>query len=145
MPVKMTVNQRSSGSIAAALRPMIERHFDPRMKQALAYAQVNAPVDIQGGGGRLRKSMRLYARDAGGRFAAQSSAGKTLVCQYELVAEAPHAVFVIRGTRPHPIRSTGPWSLHNSKTGAFFGRQVQHPGTQPNDFLTRSLRQAGMV
>lgn len=141
----MTISPRSSGAVAAVLRPIVEAHFDPSMKQALAYAQVNAPVDIQGGGGRLRKSLRLYARGEGGRFATQSNAGKTLVCQYELVAEAPHAAFVIRGTRPHPIRSTGPWSLHNAKTGAFFGRQVQHPGTQPNDFLTRSLQQAGMV
>lgn len=144
MPVNMTITPRSSGAMAAVLRPMVESHFDPRMQQALAYAQVNAPVDVQGGGGRLRKSIRLYARGEGGRFAAHTP-GKTVICQYELAAEAAHAAFVIRGTRPHLIKSTGPWSLHNPKTGAFFGQQVRHPGTQPNDFLTRSLQQAGMA
>lgn len=145
MPVTMTIKPRSAGRVAAVLRPLVEAHFDPRMKQALFYAQANAPVDRQGGGGRLKKSLRLYARGEGGRFASQSSTGKTLVCQYELVAEAPHAAFVIKGTRPHIIRSRGPWSLHNPKTGQFFGQIVRHPGTKPNDFITRSIQQAGIA
>lgn len=145
MPVNMTTNIRPSGYVAATLRPQLEAHFDPRMKMALAYAQVNAPVDRQGGGGRLRNSIRLYARGQGGRFAAQSSAGKTPICQYQLAVEVPYAAYVIRGTAAHTIRSTGPWSLHNAKTGAFFGREVRHPGTKPNDFLTRSMQQAGMA
>lgn len=124
---------------------MVEQYFDPRMQQALAYAQVEAPADKQGGGGALKRAIRLYARGQGGRFAAQTNGSKTLVCQYEIAVEVPYAAFVINGTRPHIIQSTGPWSLHNPKTDAFFGRVVQHPGTRGNDFLTRAMQKAGIA
>ena len=143
MTVNVKMDIRPSSYIAAVIRPQVQAHFDPRMKMALAYAQINAPVDKQGGGGRLRSAIRLYVRDDKGRFATQRSG--TVVCSYELAVEVPYARFVILGTRPHLIRSTGPWSLHNPKTGAFFGQQVQHPGTKPNDFLTLSMQQAGMA
>lgn len=145
MPVNMTIKPRSSGYVAAILRPMVEGYFDPRMRQALAFAKAGAPIDKQGGGGTLRNSVRLYARGQGGRFAAQANSGKTMVCQYELAAEAPHAQYVILGTRPHIIASHGPYSLHNAKTGQFFGPVVRHPGTRANDFLTRAMQQAGIA
>lgn len=143
MPVTMKITQRSRGEIAAVMRPGVEAYFDPRMKQALANAKAMAPVDRQGGGGRLRASLRLYSRDAGGRFATQSPTS-TVIAAYELVAEAPHAAYVVRGTRPHIIRAKGPYSLHNRKTGQFFGPVVRHPGTKPNDFISRALKQAGI-
>jgi hypothetical protein len=55
---------------------------------------------------------------------------------------ASYSGYVIRGTRPHPIDSHGPWPLRNRRTGQVFGRHVDHPGTRPNDFLTRGLHRA---
>lgn len=145
MPVDMTIKPRSSGYIAGVLRPMVERHFDPRMRQAFENARATAPVDKQGGGGRLRDAHRLYARGGSGRFVSQTRPGKELVCQYEIAVEVPYAAFVIRGTRPHLIRSTGPWPLRNAKTGAVFGPVVNHPGNAPNNYLERAMQQAGMA
>ncbi len=47
-------------------------------------------------------------------------------------------LFLEKGTRPHRIESSGPWSLSNYATG-FFGRVVHHPGARPYPFLMESL------
>jgi hypothetical protein len=39
------------------------------------------------------------------------------------------------GSRPHIIRSTGPWPLRNRETGQVFGRVVHHPGTPAQPFI----------
>lgn len=52
---------------------------------------------------------------------------------------APYADYVVRGTPPHGIDSHGPWPLRNRVTGQIFGRHVNHPGTAPNDFVSRAL------
>lgn len=49
-----------------------------------------------------------------------------------LRATAPHAGFYAFGTRGHTISSHGAYPLRNRRTGAVFGRTVQHPGTQPH-------------
>ncbi len=71
-----------------------------------------------------------------------------------------HAEFVIKGTRPHVIeaknaQALGPFSFGSYmgvKTGGYvkptqksssfsglqFFKSVQHPGTQPNDYITRA-------
>lgn len=51
----------------------------------------------------------------------------------------PAARYVIFGTEPHDINSHGPWPLRNRATGQVFGPHVRHPGTAPNNFLTRGL------
>jgi hypothetical protein len=43
------------------------------------------------------------------------------------------------GTRPHIIRSHGPYPLRNRRTGQVFGPVVHHPGTQPRPFLRPAL------
>lgn len=43
------------------------------------------------------------------------------------------------GSDPHPIDSTGPWSLHNAETGQYFGRHVDHPGTPEQPFMRPAL------
>jgi hypothetical protein len=43
------------------------------------------------------------------------------------------------GSRPHVIRSKGDYPLRNAKTGQVFGREVQHPGTQPQPWLRAAL------
>ena len=43
------------------------------------------------------------------------------------------------GTRPHEIRSKGPWPLRNRRTGQVFGRRVWHPGTRAQPFIRPSV------
>lgn len=45
----------------------------------------------------------------------------------EVGATAEQASWTDTGTDPHPIDSTGPWSLHDGQ-GNYFGRHVNHPG-----------------
>lgn len=43
--------------------------------------------------------------------------------------------YVNEGTRPHIIRSHGPWPLRNRETGQVFGPVVHHPGTTAQPFV----------
>ena len=52
---------------------------------------------------------------------------------------ASYAGYVNDGTRPHIIRSHGPWPLRNRETGQVFGPVVHHPGTRPTRFIQRSV------
>jgi hypothetical protein len=56
---------------------------------------------------------------------------------------ASYARYVIEGTPPHVIRSTGPWPLRNRATGQVFGPVVQHPGTQAQPFVTEAAESMG--
>lgn len=142
MAVKLEVRTRPSGYIAQIIRPNTRRYMTPKVKRATQAVRAEAPQDKQGGGGSLKRSIRMRARDAGGRFASQQGRNPVIVA-FEIVAEAPHAMFVIHGTRPHPIRSRGNWPLRNRKTGQVFGPRVFHPGTKPNNFFERGIRKAG--
>lgn len=51
----------------------------------------------------------------------------------------PAARYVIDGTEPHVIRSSGPWPLRNRATGQVFGPVVHHPGTTANNFVLKGL------
>lgn len=51
----------------------------------------------------------------------------------------PAAIFVLKGTKSHIIRSHGPWPLRNKAKGLVFGPVVHHPGTKANDFLTKAM------
>jgi hypothetical protein len=46
------------------------------------------------------------------------------------------------GSRPHIIRSHGPWPLRNRETGQVFGRVVHHPGTPEQPFMRPALYRA---
>jgi hypothetical protein len=54
---------------------------------------------------------------------------------------ADYARFVVEGTRPHIIRSHGPWPLRNRATGQVFGPEVHHPGTRANPFVSEAARE----
>ena len=82
----------------------------------------------------------MVARDVRGRFASLNSA---TVAAAAITVNVPYAGFVSRGTRPHIIRSTGPWPLRNRDTGQVFGPVVNHPGAKPNNYLEVALRSAG--
>ncbi|WP_051966511.1 hypothetical protein [Kitasatospora mediocidica] len=51
-----------------------------------------------------------------------------------------YAAYVELGTRPHIIRSHGPWPLR-SADGEVFGPVVHHPGTVAKPFLRPALFQ----
>ena len=83
------------------------------------YSQTNAPYFS----GELRDGIQIMASLMNG----------------ELTSTAPHSIFVIMGTKPHPIDPIPPnqflwWP------GAWHPvRHVDHPGTAPNDFLQESI------
>lgn len=53
----------------------------------------------------------------------------------------PATLYVIKGTRPHTIRPRTRSVLKFSVKGrTVFARVVHHPGSKPNDFLTKALR-----
>ncbi|MDK1473610.1 hypothetical protein QNO07_09280 [Streptomyces sp. 549] len=55
----------------------------------------------------------------------------------------PASIYVIKGTRPHVIRPRRAKALRFRVGGrTVFARVVNHPGTKPNDFLSKALREA---
>ena len=55
----------------------------------------------------------------------------------------PASEFVINGTRPHQIRPVRAKALRFRVGGRIvYAKLVRHPGTKPNDFLNKALREA---
>lgn len=55
----------------------------------------------------------------------------------------PYALAHHQGTRPHVIRPNSERFLRFKVAGKIvYVRQVQHPGTRPNPYLARALREA---
>lgn len=60
-----------------------------------------------------------------------------------VVSKHPATLYVIRGTRPHIIRAKNVRALKFRWHGrTVFFTWVMHPGTKPNDFLRRALRES---
>jgi hypothetical protein len=61
-----------------------------------------------------------------------------------VITSTHHATqYVINGTRPHLIRPVRAQALRFTTGGrVVFAKLVHHPGTQPNDFLSKALREA---
>ena len=58
-------------------------------------------------------------------------------------ALAPHAVYVVKGTRPHEIRPVNSSVLAFQVAGRMvFTPIVRHPGTKPNPFMQRAAEDA---
>lgn len=135
MPVtaRASINAYPSGRVAISIRPQVARVTERKVNRTVQAAKSYAPVRT----GRLKRSIFSRARNSAGRFVAS---GSVSICSYEIVVAVPYAGFVTRGTKPHIIRSKGPWPLRNPETGQVFGRVVRHPGTRPNDYLQRALR-----
>ncbi len=55
-------------------------------------------------------------------------------------ALAPYSIYVHTGTVPHVITSAR--GLANKRTGQFFGKRVNHPGTRPNPFFKRAIERS---
>lgn len=52
-----------------------------------------------------------------------------------------YGLYVHDGTAPHTIRIVTAKVLANKRTGQFFGKVIQHPGTRANPFLQRAVDQ----
>lgn len=89
-----------------------------------ANAMREAPVNKQSAGGNLRQSIRSQMI---GTASGMVEVGVN------------YAGYVHEGTRPHQIRVKNKRSLANRRSGQFFGRVVNHPGTAPNPFLQRAV------
>lgn len=87
-------------------------------------AKREAPVNKQSGGGNLRQSIRSQMNG---------------VASGVVEVGVNYAVPVHEGTRPHIIRARNAKSLANKRSGQFFGRIVNHPGTKANPFLQRAV------
>lgn len=62
---------------------------------------------------------------------------------YDVTSNAPYTLYVIKGTRPHPIVGNPLLAFFWPKVGRnVVFRHVMHPGTKGNDFLSRALRTA---
>jgi hypothetical protein len=56
---------------------------------------------------------------------------------------APHAVFVLFGTRPHEIRPKGKKALRWPGGGGFiFAKWVKHPGYEGDQYMHRAVQRA---
>ena len=83
--------------------------------------------------GKLRQSIDVeQRRDTAGRFTPG----------WAVVSDAPYALYVHEGTRPHVIRARRAAALvfYWEKVGAVVAfRQVNHPGTRAQPFLRDAL------
>ena len=140
MAATVTSQMRSAGEMAMIIRPRAEPFLRQKVNRIAEVAKARAPVSREPDSGRLKRSIRVVARDTGGRFASLDSA---TVASVAITVNVPYASYVIRGTKPHIIRSLGPWPLRNRVTGQVFGPIVRHPGQKPNNFLAVALRSAG--
>ena len=61
-----------------------------------------------------------------------------------VVSEHPATQYVIYGTRPHIIRPRRARGVLRFEVGGrvVYAAYVRHPGTRPNDFLSRALHEA---
>lgn len=110
--------QRVSAAWMDALEPIV-----------LAVLKAHAPVGKGPKAGEFRDSIRAQ-RSLGG-----------MAARLEFVSGAPHARFVIEGTKPHEIRPRQARALYwVDSGGSHFARLVHHPGTRPNPFVRRAVR-----
>lgn len=89
---KVDVNVRSSGAIAASIRPQVSKITEGRAREIANRAWSIAPYRT----GALKASIRVDRRDDRGRF---TSAGNVGIASYEVSANTHYAGFVEFGTR----------------------------------------------
>lgn len=124
--VEVTTNQAETQRV---FMRFADKDAKQRAEKVLDAAQREAP---KGKTGELFRGLKMsQSRDTRGQWATG----------YDVISNAPYTLFVIRGTRPHPIVGHPLLAFFWPKMGAnVVFRHVMHPGTQANDFLTRALR-----
>jgi hypothetical protein len=89
---------------------------------------------------RARRVQRNARRMAPGRMGKKVNA--VIVGKHVRIESShPATMYVIKGTRKHIIRPRYRKVLKfTSRGNTVFAKVVHHPGTKPNDFLTKALR-----
>ncbi len=114
-------------ALSRTIRGASRDELDASARQVLNRARVLAPVDT----GRLRASIRIESRRT-----------LTLRTIYTIGSDVHYAPYVNDGTRPHKIRPRTKKALKFRVGGkTVFAAAVNHPGTRPNPFLDRALRE----
>jgi len=90
-----------------------------------------------------RNTMRgaPVGKRAGGNLR-QSIKSRTVRLAGEVRVGADYAIFVEAGTRPHIIKVKNKKVLADRRAGIFFGKKVKHPGTKPNPFFAKGIKQS---
>lgn len=114
-------------ALSRTIRGASRNELDAAARQVLNRAKILAPVDT----GRLRASIRI-----------ESKRTLTLRTIYTIGSDVFYAPYVNDGTRPHQIRPKRAKALRFKVGGrTVFAAVVNHPGTKPNPFLDRALRE----
>jgi hypothetical protein len=91
------------------------------------------PVALRRLAGDLPLRPSGYLRNS---IVAQPGPGDTII----VGPTADYGGYVNNGTRPHIIRSHGPWPLRSRATGQVFGPVVHHPGTRAQRYVEAAAR-----
>jgi hypothetical protein len=101
------------------------RYLEERNRKALARARRQVGFRT----GALQRNIRAYhLGNVTGQYAG-------------LIADKPYALMHHEGTRPHIIRPTEPGGVLKFRSGSrvVTTREVRHPGTKPNRYLSDQL------
>ncbi len=126
---KFVVDQRGSKALLTTPGSAVQRDMQRRLNRVQASAKRYVGVDS----GLLRNAIktRKYMR------------GNILVG--EVFANVSYALMHHEGTRPHIIVPQRAEMLRFKVGGKIvFAHKVTHPGTKPNPYLRRALREAGL-
>lgn len=130
--IEVTANIVNLDEIKRALRARPEaarREIDLAIQKSIIKVERDAkrlaPVNKLTGGGNLRQSIQSSQQQLKG------------VVQ----AKVKYAAAVEFGTRPHTIVAKNGKVLANKRTGQFFGKTVNHPGTRAQPYLTPAVTQ----
>lgn len=106
---------------------LVYRNMERRVQRVEAEARRRAPGSM-GSATNLTVQIR---RGPGGDF------------QGVVNSRHPASLYVLGGTRPHPIRPIRARALRFTMGGrVVYAKAVMHPGTKPNNFLGDALRAA---
>lgn len=123
----MTRVRLDRAALSRTIRGASRNELDASARRVLNRAKVLAPVDT----GRLRASIRIESRRT-----------FTFRTVYTIGSDVHYAPYVNDGTRPHKIRPRTKKALKFQVGGrTVFAAVVNHPGTKPNPFLDRALRE----
>ncbi|MDI9829683.1 hypothetical protein [Streptomyces sp. KAU_LT] len=123
MSVEVRLDQGFIGRLLRARGSLARRRFQERLDHVARIAAAEAPGSM---GQYIETDIRYGARGLEG----------AVICTH------PKARLVIEGTRPHLIRPRRARALRFEVGGdVVFTQLVRHPGTRPNNFLARALRQ----
>ena len=103
----------------ARITGLVDQLGDAVTAQVQADAKRLCPVKT----GKLKRSIKRF------------KAGRT----WYVSVGTDYWAHVEYGTRPHVIRSKGPWPLRNLETGQVFGPVVHHPGTAAQSFMRPAI------